>query len=768
MENASSSSSLLIEEREEVMVTDKGRCLRKNHFLKPFVTSINGGSVAELPRRDERLSVSSSQLLKLFSLRRTFSGFWAVDAPFVSWLAKMEALHAQTWRKAGIFEAIKVSTYSITKNPSLILSVSEKWCPETKSFVFPWGEATITLEDVMVLLGFSVLGSPVFAPLETSETRDSVKKLENVRIQHMNSSTDRRVSQKSWVSTFLGRGGDMEHVAFLVLWLSLFVFPVKSRRNISNHVFPIAVRLARGERIALAPAILAILYRDLDRIHEVSREDCVDKFHLESLFKLVQVWTWERFRNIRPKASDIPKGEPRIAQWHGLHRRSKDAWFCFDDFEWRPYTKALNNWNPFRFYLEEAIWVTVDESIDDEFASFARCVTVSQIVGDGFVEDYFPNRVARQFGLDQDLPGLATCQRNSTEKEAWNDYNKSLIGLNLYMPSRLDQGSVTARYRVWWLKSVSKFLSPEEMKEESTETFNARKTFDHYDEDYDDDIDASPKVLPLSQVFQKLEEGFPAKRRRSVIHRLVKQDKIGGCVNSRVSSGWKMNNTSEDFTNNRSIYKPVVLKRAHGGNDGISTGEEKDNMTIAQRIRSKEKYSSNAENTLGDASETLGKRARRYMTVDSDDDSEPCQKLASTKIEQRSEEDDETTSKSHKTREIFNDFEVDVIGNTAGKKSMIDDEQQHNGSTMKSIGSNGSKKAEFLVHKNSEKHRCNEKMCSEVKKQEEIDERLKERKLAIKEMELKLEAHMIEMEKTLSMIRKWKIRGNQIKSRVSA
>jgi len=109
-----------------------------------------------------------------------------------------------------------------------------------------------------------------------------------------------------------------------------------------------------------------------------------------------------------------------------------------------------------------------------------------------------------------------------------------------------------------------------------------------------------------------------------------------------------------------------------------------------------------------------------------------------------------------------------VIGNTAGKKSMIDDEQQHNGSTMKSIGSNGSKKAEFLVHKNSEKHRCNEKMCSEVKKQEEIDERLKERKLAIKEMELKLEAHMIEIEKTLSMIRKWKIRGNQIKSRVSA
>jgi hypothetical protein len=31
-------------------------------------------------------------------------------------------------------------------------------------------------------------------------------------------------------------------------------------------VFPIAVRLARGERVALAPAVLASIYRDLREI----------------------------------------------------------------------------------------------------------------------------------------------------------------------------------------------------------------------------------------------------------------------------------------------------------------------------------------------------------------------------------------------------------------------------------------------------------------------------------------------------------------------
>ncbi|EFH70535.1 hypothetical protein ARALYDRAFT_337228 [Arabidopsis lyrata subsp. lyrata] len=489
----------------------------------------------------------------------------------------MEALHAPTWKKAGIFDAIKASTYNISKNVSLILSVTEK--------------CTITLEDVMVLLGFSVLGSPVFTPLKSSEMRDAVEKLEKERFE--NRCSDGTLKETPWISSFLGRGGQMEHEAFLVLWLSLFVFPATSRR-------------------ALAPVVLSILYRDLGRICDFGREKCADKVNLKSLLKLVQVWTWERFRNIRPKAREIPKD--------------------------------LKNWKPLRFYVEEAMWVTVDESIDDEFAYFARCVRVSQLAGNGFVKDYFPNRVAMQFGLAQDLPGLVTRHRIFTEKEAWGEYSKSFDGLKLYMPSRLDRGSVTSRYRVWWRKSVSKFLGSAEMHKESTETFNARKKVEHYDEDVDD-IDTSPKVLPLSHVVQRLKEGFSAKHRRSVMHRSVKQDKIGGLVNSSVSSGWKMNK--------------------------------------------------------------------------------------------------------------------------AKKKSMMDDKPR-NGSIMQSIGSNGAKKAECLVHEDGEKHKCNEKLCSEVKKEEEIDERLKQRKLAIKEMELKLEARIIEMEKTLAMIRKWKTRGNMTGNGVSS
>lgn len=128
----------------------------------------------------------------------------------------MEALHEPTWRKAGFFEAIKASTFKIREDPSLIQALAENWCPETKSLVIPWGEATVTLEDVMVLLGFSVLGFPVFASLESSEMRRAVKRLEKARTKILgNQNNGYRVSQLQWTLRFKDIDDDdsLEHEA---------------------------------------------------------------------------------------------------------------------------------------------------------------------------------------------------------------------------------------------------------------------------------------------------------------------------------------------------------------------------------------------------------------------------------------------------------------------------------------------------------------------------------------------------------------------------
>lgn len=102
----------------------------------------------------------------------------------------MAGLCESTWKKAGIHEAILNSTNEIRINYDLVLVLAKKWCPETKSFIFSWGEATITLEDMMIA-GYSVLGSPVFSPLETHELMETQEKL-NQAVKELNRSTAKK------------------------------------------------------------------------------------------------------------------------------------------------------------------------------------------------------------------------------------------------------------------------------------------------------------------------------------------------------------------------------------------------------------------------------------------------------------------------------------------------------------------------------------------------------------------------------------------------
>ncbi|KAG5389323.1 hypothetical protein IGI04_030864 [Brassica rapa subsp. trilocularis] len=684
--DSTSSHGNLVEEREELMVLPSENntrpIIKKSHLLKPHVTTTIDGSAPSPGVKSSPLSVS-------------FSGWRLPNQKFKSWFRKMSAFHKPIWIQSGIFEAIKASTHKIRKNPSLILSLSQKWNPETKTFVFPWGEATITLEDVTLLLGFSLLGSSVYTPLESSEIKESVLKLEKRRKES--------VKQVSWISSF--EDDQMEHEAFLAFWLSNFVFPEKQGCSVSKHVFSVAVRLARGERIALAPAVLACLYRDLGKVNALSSS--TQNVDVRSLFKLVQVWIWERFKSVGPRPGVIPNGEPRIARWSGLRQGAESVRpFLLDDFDWRPYTKPLRNWNPPRFYNEKAKRVSDDD--DDEFAC---CVRSSTLDGFGFTEGYYPNRVALQFGLAQDLTGLAT-----------------LDGSKQHIPSRLTTASVSAaKYRDWWMRSVK----------EPAETFNASNTGD------DDDDDVPLKVLPLSQVFQKLGDGM--KKAEQVTNKKRKQ-------------------ASED-------ENEIAM-------DCCQTQDEEDdddNITIAQRIKCRKKCG-DVKDIEEDCSLPGLPQKQKLASGDEHNSSDP--NVDSGAVDEMEEDGNITIAQIIKlTKKCVN------VENTEGGEyayggvevdNNVPDLPQKLASGDETVAVPAIKK---MSVENDETSSSDPLVASNriAEKEEEVDVvvvvddgRLNQRKLGTDEIALQLEARILKVEKTLAKIRQWKMGENQTKTPVSA
>ncbi|KAK9005089.1 hypothetical protein V6N11_042537 [Hibiscus sabdariffa] len=455
------SSNSIVEERKELMVSpdNKSLELRTAHFIKPSIdsNSINGTPIANLPKHPLS-SLPTTFDPKNWPIKANFYGWRYPQKDWKTWVVKMAPLHESTWKKAGIFEAILNSTYKIKRNSDLVLGVAEKWCPETKSFIFPWGEATVTLEDIMVLGGYSVLGSPVFAPVETREMEEARRKLDNAR-KELNKSSSKKACQGPWLRKFMDSGSEIEHEAFLALWLSRFVLPSCFDVVVST-VFSIAVHLARGTRIALGPAVLAKIYTDLSCLKreivastwpDADSGDGVVAVALWSPLQLVQVWVWERFSKLHPRPNSIKNGEPRLALWHGLRCKVQDVRSVLDSakesFEWRPYV------NDAKFYGATARWIPVDSSLDDELLSFARSLRASELVGLGCIEQYLPHRVALQFGMDQDVPGHVP-RSNGSPEIAWADYSSPIASGKLYIPSKVSNAEVTSRYSNWWKQSM--------------------------------------------------------------------------------------------------------------------------------------------------------------------------------------------------------------------------------------------------------------------------------------------------------------------------
>ncbi|XP_010675984.2 uncharacterized protein LOC104891897 [Beta vulgaris subsp. vulgaris] len=460
MEEKNEEEYTITEEREELMIppsSDTKPTLRKSHFLKPLINPIN----QSLPKISH-LSLSSpnniNKLLKIVN----FKGRPKPLKAWETWVKDLQQTHEIIWKKVGIFHAIKASIYKIKRDNELIMCLAEKWCPETNTFVFPWGESTISLEDVMVLGGYSVLGNSVVNTFNNSKSAKIKEKLVKSCYVIKKKNRSKQLSHCGWMYYHKGRGGEMEHVALLVLWLTRYV--LSTNLYITPNVFDIAISLVLGTKIALAPAVLAPIYRDLTLLKEYITSynekdgyaygDDGSYLVLCAPFQLLQLWAWERFPASSPKPATLMCGEPRAARWHNVMKLKSaslrlDIESAADSFLWRPYTLCLKNWEFPKFYCDDERWVLMNSEVGDDLLSFVRCLRVSELVGLDCVMQYLPHRVGMQFGMDQDIPDFVA-RSNSNVELAWSSYAKPLEGMKLYLPPRLFEGDVTVQYSTWW------------------------------------------------------------------------------------------------------------------------------------------------------------------------------------------------------------------------------------------------------------------------------------------------------------------------------
>nr|ABA96975.1 expressed protein [Oryza sativa Japonica Group] len=388
--------------------------------------------------------------------RVEFCGWPCSSALWRRWVERLRPRHEPLWREVGILDAVLATAAAcpVRRDGWLVLQLAAFWCGATSSFAFPWGEATVTLEDAAVLGGLPLLGAPVTARLPGTLAGDDAA-LEAVRAA-LHRSKCKNSTYSTWLHHFLGRdGGDgdgedteaeaqslLEHGAFLATWLSL------------SSPSP------RGQSVALAPAALASIYNDLTALkcHLASSTKWRHPFVAWAPLHVVQLWAWERFPELRPdkaatSAHATADGHgappPWAARWHNARTELQPAHIHAVlmspmEFEWRPYGSS-----GFALQLDKVgIWIHGrDIARSRELLSFAHCLRPCELVGLRCVEHYLPHRVARQLGFDQDVPGNVP-RASSNSSVAWATYKMEPQDVKFTLPRH--EPGVTVEYAQWW------------------------------------------------------------------------------------------------------------------------------------------------------------------------------------------------------------------------------------------------------------------------------------------------------------------------------
>ena len=163
--------------------------------------------------------------------------------------------------RAGILKAMVISrNLEGFRDAKDLRHLVCRWCPALHTFLFSFGELTVTLEDVVNNFLLPVLGDENPFNINLS---DEDLKVEEKLFTHFGgctaSSSGKQARMGWWVmSLSCEKDKEVRRAGFLAFWLSKFLFSEFPRYGIKSAFFPLAISLAKGAQYPLAPCSWAM------------------------------------------------------------------------------------------------------------------------------------------------------------------------------------------------------------------------------------------------------------------------------------------------------------------------------------------------------------------------------------------------------------------------------------------------------------------------------------------------------------------------------
>ncbi|CAJ2663131.1 unnamed protein product [Trifolium pratense] len=172
---------------------------------------------------------------------------------YLTWLDRIEQSFGKFWKDYGIFELIQFSRIGPKYQPEMLIAAMHFFEKSTNTFHFKSGMMTPTLFDVSAITGLRPTGK-TYSPDDVSD---------NITLNYKENAFSAFILKHSGPEN--EEVSDEEHVAFLTLWLSHYVFCSRSLQ-IARKFIPMAVQIHEGCHFALGRLLLATLYESIGEV----------------------------------------------------------------------------------------------------------------------------------------------------------------------------------------------------------------------------------------------------------------------------------------------------------------------------------------------------------------------------------------------------------------------------------------------------------------------------------------------------------------------